>query len=114
MSGYLVEGWFAVIGPKGLPTAEVKRINAAFASAFATADVKDAMAKQGNPINVTTPEAAAAFSSARWTSTPDWSNGRASNSTSRDHGSPAYEGTATANCRAAKQQLLHETSIARP
>ena len=61
LSGYLVEGWFAVIGPKGLPTAEVKRINAAFASAFATADVKDAMAKQGNPINVTTPEAAAAF-----------------------------------------------------
>ncbi len=61
LPGYLVEGWFAVIGPKGLPAAEVKRINAAFASAFATADVKDAMAKQGNPINVTTPEAAAAF-----------------------------------------------------
>ena len=40
LSGYLVEGWFAVIGPEGLPTAEVKRINAAFASAFATADVK--------------------------------------------------------------------------
>jgi len=61
LPGYLVEGWFAVIGPKGLPAAEVKRINAAFASAFAIADVKDAMARQGNPINVTTPEAAAAF-----------------------------------------------------
>ena len=50
-----------MIGPKGLPTAEVKRINAAFASAFATADVKEAMARQGNAINVTTPEAAAAY-----------------------------------------------------
>lgn len=61
LPNYVVEGWFAVIGPKGLPAAEVRRINAAFASAFASTEVREAMAKQGNPINVTTPEAASAF-----------------------------------------------------
>jgi tripartite-type tricarboxylate transporter receptor subunit TctC len=53
---YLVEGWIAVIGPKGLPADQVKRINAAFVTAFATPEVKDAMAKQGNTINISTPE----------------------------------------------------------
>ncbi len=54
--GYLVEGWVAVVGPKGLPADQVKRINAAFVAAFATAEVRDAMAKQGNTINVSTPD----------------------------------------------------------
>jgi tripartite-type tricarboxylate transporter receptor subunit TctC len=49
---YVVEAWFAVIGPKGLPPAEVQRIHAAVVSAFDDAEVKDAMAKQGNVINV--------------------------------------------------------------
>jgi tripartite-type tricarboxylate transporter receptor subunit TctC len=53
---YLVEGWIAVIGPKGLPAEQVKRINAAFVTAFATPEVKEAMAKQGNTINISTPE----------------------------------------------------------
>jgi tripartite-type tricarboxylate transporter receptor subunit TctC len=53
---YLVEGWFAVIGPKGLPADQVKRINAAFVMAFATPEVKEAMAKQGNTVKVSTPE----------------------------------------------------------
>jgi tripartite-type tricarboxylate transporter receptor subunit TctC len=53
---YLVEGWFAVVGPKGLADGQVRRINAALVAAFATADVKDAMAKQGNTIQVSTPE----------------------------------------------------------
>jgi tripartite-type tricarboxylate transporter receptor subunit TctC len=57
---YLVEGWFAVVGPKGLPADQVKRINTALVTAFATADVKDAMARQGNTINVSTPEFAQA------------------------------------------------------
>ncbi|HVG05856.1 MAG TPA: tripartite tricarboxylate transporter substrate binding protein, partial [Burkholderiaceae bacterium] len=61
MPGYLVEGWFAVIGPARLPAAEVKRINAAFATAFATPEVRETMAKQGNTINVSTPEFAATF-----------------------------------------------------
>jgi tripartite-type tricarboxylate transporter receptor subunit TctC len=58
--GYLVEGWVAVVGPKGLPADQVKRINAAFVAAFSTAEVKEAMARQGNTINVSTPEFAQA------------------------------------------------------
>jgi tripartite-type tricarboxylate transporter receptor subunit TctC len=61
MPGYLVEGWFAVIGPAKLPAADVKRINAAFVAAFATPEVREAMARQGNTINVSTPEFAAQF-----------------------------------------------------
>lgn len=55
---YLVDGWFAAVGPKGLGVDQVKRINAALVTAFNTAEVKEAMAKQGNTINVSTPEAA--------------------------------------------------------
>ncbi len=57
---YLVEGWIAVVGPKGLALEQVTRINAAFVTAFGTAEVKEAMAKQGNTINISTPEAALA------------------------------------------------------
>jgi tripartite-type tricarboxylate transporter receptor subunit TctC len=52
MPGYVVEAWFAVIGPKGLPGPEVQRIHAAVVSAFADPEVKEAMARQGNVINV--------------------------------------------------------------
>lgn len=58
LAHYVVEAWFAVIGPKGLPAAEVRRVNAAVAAAFADPAVKDAMAKQGNVIQVGTPEQA--------------------------------------------------------
>ena len=61
MPGYLVEGWFAVIGPAKMAAADVKRINAAFVAAFATPEVRETMAKQGNTINVSTPEFAAKF-----------------------------------------------------
>ena len=61
MPGYLVEGWFAIIGPAKLPASEVKRINAAVAAAFATPEVREAMAKQGNSISVSTPEFAAHY-----------------------------------------------------
>jgi tripartite-type tricarboxylate transporter receptor subunit TctC len=54
-----VAGWFAVIGPPGLPVAEVRRIHDAVVAAFAEPDVRAAMAKQENVINPTTPEAAA-------------------------------------------------------
>ena len=57
---YLVEGWFAVIGPKNLPPAQVSRIHEAFVSAFATPEVREAMGKQGNNINISTPEFALA------------------------------------------------------
>ena len=49
---YVVEAWFAVIAPKGLPPAEVQRAHDAVAAAFADAEVKDAMARQGNVISV--------------------------------------------------------------
>ena len=58
---YIVEGWFAVIGPAKLPAAEVKRIHDAFVAAFASPEVVEAMAKQGNTINISTPEHAQQF-----------------------------------------------------
>ena len=61
MPGYLVEGWFGFIGPKGLPAAEVTRLHDAAVAAFAAPEVREAMAKQGNAINVSTPEFAAQF-----------------------------------------------------
>ena len=61
LPNYLVEGWFAVIGPAKMPPADVKRIHDAFATAFATPEVQEAMAKQGNTINVSTPEYANQF-----------------------------------------------------
>jgi len=57
----VIDAWFAVIGPKGLPPAEVRRIHEAVTAAFADAQVKDVMAKQGNVINVGTTEQAQAF-----------------------------------------------------
>ena len=56
---YMVEGWIGMVGPKGMSPDLVKRLNAAVVTAFATAEVKEAMAKQGNTISVSTPEFAA-------------------------------------------------------
>ena len=61
LPGYEIETWFAVVGPARMQPAEVARINAAFVSAFATPDVRAAMDKHGNTINVSTPEYAAKF-----------------------------------------------------
>ena len=58
---YDVAGWFAVIGPPKLASAEVKRIHDAFVAAFSAPEVKEAMAQQGNDINVSSPEDAAKF-----------------------------------------------------
>jgi tripartite-type tricarboxylate transporter receptor subunit TctC len=52
LPNYVVEAWFAVIGPKGLPAAEVQRVHAAVVASFGDPAVKEAMAKQGNVINV--------------------------------------------------------------
>jgi tripartite-type tricarboxylate transporter receptor subunit TctC len=56
-----VAGWFAMIGPKGLPAAQVDRLHKAVVAAFNDPDVKAAMAKQNNDIHPTTPEGAAAM-----------------------------------------------------
>ncbi|MDQ6620848.1 MAG: tripartite tricarboxylate transporter substrate binding protein [Pseudomonadota bacterium] len=58
---YRVEGWFAVIGPARLPAADVARIHDAFARAFATPELQETMARQGNTITVTTPEQAGQY-----------------------------------------------------
>ncbi|MBV8620273.1 MAG: tripartite tricarboxylate transporter substrate binding protein [Curvibacter sp.] len=55
------EGWFAAIGPKGLPAAEVARVHNAFVAALGTAEVRDLMARQGNLIHPGSPEAAQAY-----------------------------------------------------
>ncbi len=56
----VVEAWFAVIGPKGMSPASVKKAHEAVVAAFADPVVKDAMAKQGNTISISTPEQAQA------------------------------------------------------
>jgi tripartite-type tricarboxylate transporter receptor subunit TctC len=61
IADYVFEAWYAVIGPAKMPPAEVKRIHAAFAAAFATPELREAMAKQGNTINVSTPETAVKY-----------------------------------------------------
>jgi tripartite-type tricarboxylate transporter receptor subunit TctC len=56
-----IAGWFAVIAPANLPPAQVRRLHDAFVTAFASAEVKAAMARQENVIAPTTPEAALQF-----------------------------------------------------
>ena len=56
-----VAGWFAVVGPKGLPAAQVRRLHDAVVAAFADPEVKAAMAKQDNFIQPMSPEQSAAF-----------------------------------------------------
>jgi len=64
LANFSVEAWFAVIGPKGMSAANVKKAHDAVVAAFADPAVKDTMAKQGNTIQVSTPEQAqAAFRS---------------------------------------------------
>lgn len=58
---YAIEGWFALVGPAKLPPALLKRFHGAMLAALATPEVKEAMARQGNVINPSTPEAAAAY-----------------------------------------------------
>lgn len=56
-----VSGWFAVVAPKGLPAAQVRRLHEAVVKAFADPDVMLAMARQDNVIDPSSPEAAAQF-----------------------------------------------------
>ncbi len=64
LANFSVDAWFAVVGPKNLPPAQVKRAHDALVVAFADPAVTDAMTKQGNTIHISTPEQAqAAFRS---------------------------------------------------
>jgi tripartite-type tricarboxylate transporter receptor subunit TctC len=61
LPGYVVEAWFAVLGPRGMSAADVKRVHDAIVVAFDDPAVKEAMAKQGNTISISTPEFAQAY-----------------------------------------------------
>jgi tripartite-type tricarboxylate transporter receptor subunit TctC len=58
---YLVEGWFAAVGPAKMSADSVRRIHGAIVTAFASDEVKAAMVRQGNTINIQSPEASNAF-----------------------------------------------------
>jgi tripartite-type tricarboxylate transporter receptor subunit TctC len=61
LPGYVVEAWFGVLGPNGMSAADVKRVHDALLVAFNDPAVKDTMAKQGNTINISTPEFAQSY-----------------------------------------------------
>lgn len=58
LPGYVMEAWFAVLGPKGMAAADVKRVHEAVVAAFNDPAVKETMARQGNTIAISTPEQA--------------------------------------------------------
>ncbi len=58
LPGYVVEAWFAIIGPKGMSAANVKRVHDAIVTTFNDPGVKEAMARQGNVIQISTVEQA--------------------------------------------------------
>jgi tripartite-type tricarboxylate transporter receptor subunit TctC len=60
LKDFSLDAWFGVIGPKNLPPAQVKRAHDAVVAAFNDPAVKEAMARQGNTINISTPEQAQA------------------------------------------------------
>ena len=62
MPGFLIEGWFAFVGPAKMPPGHVKRLHAAIVAATQAPDIRETLVdKQGNFINPMTPEASAAF-----------------------------------------------------
>ena len=61
LPGVVIDAWFAVIGPKGMALANVQRIHAGVVAAFAVPEVREMMARQGNVIDVGTPEQAHSF-----------------------------------------------------
>ena len=58
LANFAVDAWFAVIGPKGMSPAAVKKAHDAVVAAFADPAVKETMAKQGNTISISSPEQA--------------------------------------------------------
>ncbi len=56
-----ISGWFAAIGPKGMPAAQVKRLHDAFVKAFNDPEVKAGFAKRDDFLVLNSPEEAAKF-----------------------------------------------------
>ena len=54
----VLEAWVTLIGPKGVPAATVKKVNAAAVQALASAAAKDLLIRQGTSVAVSTPEVA--------------------------------------------------------
>jgi tripartite-type tricarboxylate transporter receptor subunit TctC len=61
LANFSVDAWFAVIGPKGMSPASVKKAHDAVVAAFDDPAVKETMAKQGNTIAISSPEQAHAM-----------------------------------------------------
>ncbi len=61
IAGYEMEGWFALIGPKGMQPADVQRLYEATRQAFEDPETQRAMAAQGNRIAPRDPQASLAY-----------------------------------------------------
>lgn len=61
LANFVIDAWFAVIGPKGIPPAEVAHIHSALTETFRSADVIASMAKQGITVALSTPDQAKAY-----------------------------------------------------
>ncbi|QBY56475.1 tripartite tricarboxylate transporter substrate binding protein (plasmid) [Cupriavidus oxalaticus] len=58
---FQIEGWSAMIAPKGLPPAQADRIHSAIVQAYGTPAVKETMSKLGSIIRVSSREEAVRF-----------------------------------------------------
>ncbi|HRO58721.1 MAG TPA: tripartite tricarboxylate transporter substrate binding protein [Burkholderiaceae bacterium] len=61
LPGVDVAGWFAVVGPKGLPPGQVKRLHDAVVAAFNEPEVKAGFAARDDILMLTTPEEAGKY-----------------------------------------------------
>lgn len=61
LSQYALDGWVAVVGPAGLPKAEVDRVYQAVRTALIVPEARDALLAQGYQLQATTPDATTAF-----------------------------------------------------
>jgi tripartite-type tricarboxylate transporter receptor subunit TctC len=68
--GYEAVGWWAVVGPRGMPGASLTKINRMIESALVSQDVREKLLRQGAEAAPTTPQALAAYidkQAATWT-----------------------------------------------
>ncbi|HSV83256.1 MAG TPA: tripartite tricarboxylate transporter substrate-binding protein [Ramlibacter sp.] len=61
LPGFQIDAWFSVVGPARMGAPLVRRLNEGFAAAFAAPEVRDAMARDGTIVQVSTSEHAAQF-----------------------------------------------------
>jgi tripartite-type tricarboxylate transporter receptor subunit TctC len=61
LPGYDLSGWFGMLAPAGVPKDIVARINGLIGTAVASAEMQDALAKQGLEPRTSTPEEFGAF-----------------------------------------------------